>query len=309
MAPADWAVEVKDLFKSYDGFVALAGIDLNVRRGEVVGVLGRNGAGKTTLIEILEGLRKADRGRVSVLGFDPGRNLQAIKERIGVQLQKPAFYGKLKVIEILRQFRSYYKNRADLERLLSKMALSEKRDSYIRHLSGGQGQRLALALALINDPDIVFLDEPTTGLDPSIRRQLWHTIGRIKDEGKTVLLTTHYIEEAERLCDRVCIIEAGQVIALDSPANLISRVRGRSARITLTTLRPLNLDWLSGVHSVETSVNGDARYVLEAENAGPAVVDLVNCIESQHNELIDLQVVRATLEDAFIEITGKGMQE
>lgn len=299
------AVEVKNLFKSYDGFIALAGINLEVKRGEVFGVLGRNGAGKTTLIEILEGLREADKGDVSVLGFDPCRSLEAIKERIGVQLQKPSFYGKLKVIEVLKQFRSYYDKKADLEQLLGKVALSEKRNSYIKDLSGGQGQRLALALALINDPEMVFLDEPTTGLDPSIRRQLWHTIGQIKAEGKTVLLTTHYIEEAERLCDRVCIMEGGQIIALDSPSALISRVRGRSARVSLTTIKPMQLDWVKGIRTVEASVNGVAHYVLEAENTGSAVVELVNCIERQNNELVDMQIARATLEDAFLELTGK----
>jgi ABC-2 type transport system ATP-binding protein len=307
MAVDEFAVEVKGLWKSYGPLVALAGIDLNVKRGEVFGILGRNGAGKTTLIEILEGLLEPDRGRVSVLGFDPSRSLDSIKEVIGVQLQKPQFFGKLKVIEMLKQFRSYYKRKTDLEQLLSRVALAEKQQSYIKDLSGGQGQRLALALALINDPEIVFLDEPTTGLDPAIRRQLWHTINEIKQDGRTVLLTTHYIEEAEHLCDRVCIIDAGQIIAQDSPSNLVSAVRGRSARISLTTVRPLDLDSLTGIRTVEASVNGDGHYMLEAENTGPAIMDLVNCIESQENELIDLQIVRATLEDAFLELTGKGI--
>lgn len=301
-------IQIQGLSKSYDGLVALSRIDLEVRRGEVFGILGRNGAGKTTLVEILEGLREPDRGEVKVLGFDPARNLKAIKERIGVQLQRPTFYGRLKVIEVLKQFQSYYKKRASLEQLLEDIALSEKRDSYIRHLSGGQLQRLALALALINDPEIVFLDEPTTGLDPSIRRQLWHTVGEIKREGKTILLTTHYIEEAEKLCDRVCIMEAGQIIAIDSPSNIVARARGRSARISLTTLRPLDLARIEGTRLLETAINGDARYVLEAENAGRTMIDLVNTIEGQKNELIDLQVARATLEDAFVELTGRGIK-
>src|SRR6185369_2960228 len=164
MTTNEWAIEVNGLVKSYGGLIALGGIDLKIKRGEVFGILGRNGAGKTTLIEILEGLREFDKGRVCVLGFDPQRNLEEIKERIGVQLQKPSFYGKLKVIEILKQFRSYYRNPSNLQELLDKVALSEKRDSYIRELSGGQLQRLALILALINNPDLVFLDEPTAGL-------------------------------------------------------------------------------------------------------------------------------------------------
>lgn len=307
MADAEFAVTVKGLSKCYGGFVALAGVDLEVKRGEIFGILGRNGAGKTTLIEILEGLREPDKGEVSVLGFDPTRRLHSIKERIGVQLQKPSFYGKLKVSEILAQFQSYYSHKADLGQLLSQLALSEKTDSYVRDLSGGQLQRLALLLALINDPELIFLDEPTTGLDPSIRRELWHSIAEIKSAGKTVLLTTHYIEEAERICDRVCIMDAGQIVALDSPANLIARARGRSARINVTTSKPLDLGRLSGIRTLATSLNGQAQYVLEADHTGPAVVALVGCIESQKNELIDLQIVRATLEDAVIELTGKGL--
>jgi len=299
------AVQINGLCKSYKGLAALSRVDLEVSRGEVFGVLGRNGAGKTTLIEILEGLREPDKGEVSVLGFDPTRSLKSIKERIGVQLQRPTFYGRLKVIEVLKQFQSYYTRKADLEQLLTDVALSEKRDSFVKHLSGGQLQRLALALALINDPEIVFMDEPTTGLDPSIRRQLWHIIGEIKQAGKTVLLTTHYIEEAEKLCDRVCVMEAGEIIALDSPSNMVSRVRGRSARIRLTAMRPLDLGPIKGIKLLETSINGDACYVLEAENTGRTVADLVNYIEAQDNELIDLQVARATLEDAFVELTGK----
>jgi ABC-2 type transport system ATP-binding protein len=305
MAADGLAVQVEGLFKSYNGFVALGGISLEVRCGEVFGLVGRNGAGKTTLIEILEGLRHPDKGEVSVLGFDPARRLQAIKERIGVQLQRPSFYGKLKVIELLKQFRSYYQRKADLEELLTSVALQEKRNSYIKDLSGGQGQRLALALALVNNPEIVFLDEPTTGLDPSIRRQLWHTIRQIKREGKTVLLTTHYIEEAEQLCDRVCIMDAGQILALDSPPNLTLRVRGCGARISFTTTKPVDLNLLKSIQLKQESNNGTSRYILDAENTASALVELVNCIERQNTELIDLQIVRATLEDAFMELTGK----
>ena len=308
MASDEFAVKVKGVSKSYNGFVALAGIDLEVKRGEVFGVLGRNGAGKTTLIEIIEGLRKPDKGTISVLGMDPTRNLDAIKERIGAQLQGTAFIGKLKIIEILKQFRNYYGQKADLEELLLKVALSEVRNKYAENISGGQRQRLALAQALVNDPDLLFLDEPTAGLDTSIRRQLWYTIDEMKGEGKTVLLTTHYIDEAERLCDRVCIIEAGQIIALDTPSKLIAKVRGNSARIRLTTARPLAFEDLRTVRLVDSKVNGDAQYVLETKSTGPAVVDLVNCIERQKNELLDLQIVRASLEDVYVELTGKGIK-
>src|SRR5215831_1538529 len=208
------AISVCGVSKRYEKVVALNDVHLEVRKGEVFGLLGRNGAGKTTLIEVMEGLRQADQGRVSVLGFDPVRNLDAIKERIGVQLQASSFFRKLRVIEVLQQFHSYYARKADIEKLLELVMLLEKRESFIGDLSGGQRQRLAVALAMINEPEIIFLDEPTTGLDASIRRQLWHTIGEIKKAGATVLLTTHYIEEAERLCDRVCVLEAGRIIAL-----------------------------------------------------------------------------------------------
>jgi ABC-2 type transport system ATP-binding protein len=300
-------VEVNNLSKSYGGFVALSGVSFEVKRGEVFGILGRNGAGKTTLVEILEGLRLPDRGRVSVLGFDPCKNVNSIKQRVGVQLQKPSFYGKLKVGEIIKQFRSYYAKKANVEDLLSRMALSERADSYIKDLSGGQLQRLALTLALVNDPEIVFLDEPTTGLDPAMRKRLWHTVSQIKQDGKSVLLITHYIEEAEALCDRVCIMDAGRIIAVDSPANLISRVRSRGAKISLTTSAPLDLDLLKGIKTIETSINGQSRYVLESGNTGAAVVEIVRFIESQNNELIDMQITRACLEDAFVELTGGGM--
>jgi len=205
---SELAVEVKGLSKTYGKTVALDGIDLEIKRGEIFGVLGSNGAGKTTLIETLEGLRKPDAGEISVLGFDPNQDLDSIKELIGIQLQSSSFYRRLTVFEVLKQFSSYYRKKTDLDELLTKVSLNEKRDSYTGNLSGGQRQRLAIALALVSDPEILFLDEPTTGLDASIRRQLWHTIAQLRVDGKTVMLTTHYIEEAERLCDRVLIIEA-----------------------------------------------------------------------------------------------------
>lgn len=308
MASEELVVQIKGLSKSYGGMVALARINLDVKKGEIFGVLGRKGAGKTTLIEIIEGLRKPDKGEINILGLDPARNLKSIKERIGVQLQRPSFYGNLKVIEVLKQFRSYYGRKADLEKLLADVALSEKRSSYVNHLSGEQLRRLALALSLINDPEIVFLDEPTRGLELTVRRQVGHIIGRIKEEGKTVFMTTHYTEEAESLCDRVCIIEAGQIVALDSPSNIISGVRGRNARINLTTMKPLDFDHIRGIRLLESSLNGDASYVLEAENTGPTLIALVNDIERQNNELISLNIVRASIEDAFVELTGKSIK-
>jgi ABC-2 type transport system ATP-binding protein len=305
---AQLAVQVKGLCKAYGKTVALDGIDLEVRRGEIFGVLGSNGAGKTTLIETLEGLRKPDAGEISVLGFDPNRDLDSIKESIGIQLQATSFYRKLTVFEVLKQFSTYYRKKTDLEELLTKVSLNEKRDSYTGNLSGGQRQRLAIALALVSDPEILFLDEPTTGLDASIRRQLWHTISQLRLDGKTVMLTTHYIEEAERLCDRVLIIEAGHVVALDTPANLIAEARGSSARIRLITKRPLELDRVPGIQTIEATLNASAHYVLQAHDTGPALVNLIRCIEEQNNELVELQMTKTSLEDVFVGLTGKGIE-
>lgn len=297
------AIRVSELTKSYDRVTALKGISLEVKRGEVFGLLGRNGAGKTTMIEILEGLRSPTSGEVSVLGFNPERELDAIKQRIGVQLQSSSFFRRLRVIEVLEQFRNYYEHRADMEELLSKVALSEKRRSFVSDLSGGQRQRLALALALVNDPEIIFLDEPTVGLDAQVRRQLWHTIRQMKTAGKTVLLTTHYIEEAEYLCDRVCIIDEGRKVVLDSPTNLIAQARSRARQLRFTTLKPLTE--VGKLSPVMLSSNGTSSYQMDVENTGPAIVELVGAIERQGNELIELQISRASLEDVFIELTGK----
>lgn len=305
----DYAVRVEALTKKYGRLIALDKVSLEVKRGEIFGVLGPNGAGKTTLIEILEGLRAPDDGEVTVLGFDPRRELDAIKERIGIQLQSSSFFRKLRVVEVLKQFRSYYRERADVDDLLELVALNEKRHSFIGDLSGGQRQRLALALALINKPDIIFLDEPTAGLDAQVRRQLWHTIESMKSAGKTVLLTTHYIEEAERLCDRVCILDGGCRIVLDSPANLIARARGRSARLRFSTVRPLSLETDERFNIIRSSENGSHTYLARVGDTGRSIVELVSAIERQQNELVELQISRATLEDVFVELTGKEIRE
>ncbi len=305
----DLAVRVEDLTKRYGRLVAVDKLSLDVNKGEIFGVLGPNGAGKTTLIEVLEGLRTPDGGAVSVLGFDPRRELEMIKERIGVQLQSSSFFRKLRVVEVLNQFRSYYRERADIDELLEMVALNEKRNSFIMDLSGGQRQRLALALALVNKPDIIFLDEPTAGLDAQVRRQLWHTIEQMKSAGKTVLLTTHYIEEAERLCDRVLILDGGRRVALDSPANLIAHARGRSARVRFATTKPFALEPGASFQVIESSRNGNYAYTAQVGNTGRSIVELVSAIERQQNELVELQISRATLEDVFVELTGKEIRE
>jgi ABC-2 type transport system ATP-binding protein len=303
------AIEVRNLTKRYGRLVALDRLNLDVREGEVFAVLGRNGAGKTTLIEIMEGLRQPDEGEVKVLNIDPQRDLAVIKEHIGVQLQSASFFRKLRVLEIMRQFRAYYSHGANVEELLEMVALSEKRGSIIEDLSGGQRQRLALALALINDPKIVFLDEPTSGLDPQVRRQLWSTIKQMRDSGKTILLTTHYIEEAERLCDRVCIIDRGRPLTVDSPENLIGRDGMRANRVRLTTLLPFSFSTFPSTSLMESAENGRSTYLVQVPNTGQAIAEIITALASQGNELLEMQIVRRTLEDVFIDLTGKEIHQ
>ena len=215
------AIEVENLHKSYGDLKAVDGLSLDVEEGEVFGLLGPNGAGKTTTVEILIGLRQRDSGNVRVMGFDPAQESDAVKAQIGVQLQQTQLYPLLSVEEMLKLFASFYSNSVSIDELLELVGLNERRKAKYQHLSGGQKQRLSLALTLINDPELVFLDEPTTGLDPQARRALWEIVEQMRQQGKTVLLTTHYMEEAEVLCRRVAIIDHGKILALGAPRDLI----------------------------------------------------------------------------------------
>ena len=216
-------LQVENLVKSYGSVQAVRGVSFSVEEGEVFGLLGPNGAGKTSTVEILEGLRDLDSGRVSVCGLDPQRDSQALKHEIGAALQSTSLPDKLRVMEALRLFASFYKRRRDPEELLKRFGLEEKRNTFYSQLSGGQKQRLALAMALVNDPKVLFFDEPTAGLDPQVRREIYDIIEELKREKKTIVMTTHYIEEAERLCDRVAIVDHGKVVALGTPRELKSR--------------------------------------------------------------------------------------
>src|SRR5436305_14405808 len=238
VAMDEYAIYVRGLKKAYNGFEAVKGIDFDVRVGEVFGLLGPNGAGKTTTVEILEGLRPRTTGEVKVLDFDPDRQKKALKDRIGVCLQATNLPDKLRVAEALDFFGAFYSRTVDAEAILKRLQLWEKKDAYYATLSGGQKQRLAIALALINDPQMLFLDEPTSGLDPQVRLEIRDLIEELRAEKKTILMTTHYIEEAERLCDRVAIIDAGQIIALGSPRELQERSADQSA-IEIILARPL----------------------------------------------------------------------
>ena len=239
-------IVVEELRKRYGDIQAVDGISFEVQRGEVFALLGPNGSGKTTTVEIIEGMRSADSGRATVAGIDVGRNPKAVKQHIGVQLQSSAFFEHLKLAELLKMLGSIYRVKADPEQLLAAVDLAERKSASFRTLSGGQKQRFAIAASLVNDPEVVFLDEPTTGLDPQARRLIWELAKTWKQEGRTVVLTTHYMEEAEELCDRVAVMDNGKIIAIASPSELIDQLISRGFRreheVRLATLEDVFLD-------------------------------------------------------------------
>jgi ABC-2 type transport system ATP-binding protein len=304
------AVSVHDLHKSYGDFEAVRGIDLEVGTGEVFGLLGPNGAGKTTTIEILEGLRPRTTGQVSVLGFDPAVQSNEIKNRIGVCLQATNLPDKIQVHEALELFDAFYDRHADLNRLLERLQLTEKRDALYKSLSGGQKQRVALALALVNEPSLLFLDEPTTGLDPQVRHEIHNLIHELRSDHRSILITTHYIEEAERLCDRVAIIDAGKIIELGTPREIQQRVLGQTL-VEVTTSEPVPLDSLPEKLRAEKYSMRDEGKTLSMQTEQPAalIVELVKWIDQQGLRLVDIHMKRPTLEDVFIELTGKKLRE
>jgi ABC-2 type transport system ATP-binding protein len=298
-------IQVEGLQKYYGEIKAVDGISFEVRQGEVFGFLGPNGAGKTTTIEIIEGFRKADAGQVTVLGLDPGRESYEIKERIGITLQETALYENLRVDEILKLFASYYQSPADTERLLEMIGLEEKRRSFIRELSGGQKQRVVFVLSLINDPELLFLDEPTAGLDPQSRRAIWNWIGRAKQEGKAVFLTTHYIDEAEALCDRVAILDHGKIIALDTPKRLMANAEAEQ-KITFVVDGHLDITRLESMPVVSQILDeGHGEYTIYAPEVQPVLKALILQAESNGFALRGLTIEGSTLEDVFIQLTGR----
>jgi ABC-2 type transport system ATP-binding protein len=300
-------VRVEGLHKRYGDLEALRGITFEIKAGEVFGLLGPNGAGKTTAIEILEGLRQADSGTVEVCGMDPGREQTALKERIGAQLQATVLPDKVRVEEALTLFASFYQEPASIAMLLERFGLMEKRHAFFEKLSGGQKQRLALALAMVNNPELVLLDEPTVGLDAQLRRDIYTLIERFHEERRTTLLTTHYIEEAERLCDRVAIIDHGQLIALGTPRELVLH-SGKGARIEVSLAQPVAPDRLQQLDAVVDCREVDGRYFLHAQPTAVAVAALVRFLEAEGNSLLDLHIAQPTLEDVFVEMTGRRME-
>jgi len=301
-------LQVENLVKRYGDVEAVRGVSFSVEEGEVFGLLGPNGAGKTSTVEVMEGLRVPDGGRISVCGIDPQKNPTGLKHEIGATLQSTSLPDKLKVGEALRLFAGFYKRTRNPDDLLRRFGLEEKRNAFYNQLSGGQKQRLALAMALVNDPRVLFLDEPTAGLDPQVRREIYDIIEELKREKKTIVLTTHYIEEAEKLCDRVAIVDHGKVIATGTPRQLKER-SGNTTRIEVRLAKPaLNgvLKTLDGVVDVRQLAD---VYVLHCQKTAPAIVALVKHLEAENNELVSLEIATPSLEDVFIELTGRRLRD
>ncbi len=306
----DYPIEVEGLKKSYGSFPAVKGIDFQVRAGEVFGLLGPNGAGKTSTVEILEGLRSRSGGRVSVLGFDPEVQTLQLKDRVGVCLQATNLQDKLKVREAIEVFGSLYTRTVDTGQLLKRLQLQEKRESLYMHLSGGQKQRLALALALLNDPQVLFLDEPSAGLDPQARREIHELVQDLRREQRTILLTTHYIEEAEKLCDRVAIIDEGRIIAIGTPREIQEKTLADST-IEIECAQPVPAGDLPVWPEAIKSALNDQRTVVTVTSRRPArtIVGMMKWLDEYGVELADIRIKRPSLEEAFIELTGKSLRE
>ena len=301
-------IEVHNLTKHYGPVQALRGVSFEVHEGEVFGLLGPNGAGKTSTVEILEGLRPPDGGIVSVCGLDPQMPGDAFKQEIGAVLQATALPDKLRVGEAISMFASFYKRRRDPAALLKRFGLEEKRNTFYSQLSGGQKQRLALAMSLVNEPRVLFLDEPTAGLDPQVRREIYTIIEELKKERKTILLTTHYIEEAEKLCDRVAVVDQGRVIAQGTPRELKQRSAG-TTRIELRLARPESDAALKQLEGVADCRASDGVYVVHSTRVPQTIVSLVKYLEANGNELSSLDIAAPSLEDVFLELTGRSLRD
>lgn len=302
------AILVENLVKSYNGTRAVDGINFQVESGEIFGMLGPNGAGKTTTTEILEGLRDADAGRAEVLGIDIRTESKRVKEKIGVALQTTSLTPNLTPFELLELFGSFFPRALSPDSLLDRLGLQEKRKARVQTLSGGQQQRLAVALALVNDPDLVFLDEPTTGLDPQARRSLWDVVEEMRAAGKTVFLTTHYMEEAERLCDRIAIMDHGRILALDSPEGLV-RSQFTERAIQFTTPEGATPEDFQTLPGVLRAASEAGEVVLYSDTVQKTLAALLEKADAQNLELGDIHLRRATLEDVFLKLTGRRMRE
>ena len=301
-------IRVRDLRKSYGDLKAVDGVSFEVQPGQVFGLLGPNGAGKTTTVEVLEGLRAPDSGDVSVLGVDAVRRPVDLKARIGVSLQTAALYPKLTVVEVLDLFRSFYPSGRPTDELVALMDLGEKRATRTQDLSGGQRQRLSVALALVNDPELVFLDEPTTGMDPAARRMLWDVVLGLKASGRSVLLTTHYMEEAEVLCDRLAIMDHGRILEEGTVDELVTR-RFHERAVRFDAIERLDDARLGGFPGVTTVKHEDGSVLLFTSDVPATIGAVLAATDSLGVEPTNLAVRRATLEDVFLDLTGRALRD
>jgi ABC-2 type transport system ATP-binding protein len=301
-------IRVSGVRKTYGSTVAVADVSFDVHHGEIFGLIGPNGAGKTTTMECIEGLRTPDRGGISVLGLDPFRQVYKLQDRIGVQLQQAQLQKRIKVWEAVDLWASLYRKKAvDGERLLAQLGLTDKRDAWFMNLSGGQQQRLFIALALINDPEVVFLDELTTGLDPQSRRAIWELVRGIRERGKTVFLTTHLMEEAERLCDRVAIIEHGRIIDIDTPERLVAR-HCPERTVVLASDDPGAEERFRAIPGVQSVVRAELRFTIRG-GSDDLVTEVIHCLSENRIRVTDFRTILPNLEDVFLKLTGHSIRE
>jgi ABC-2 type transport system ATP-binding protein len=301
-------IQVSGVRKTYGRTVAVHEVSFEVNHNEIFGLIGPNGAGKTTTMECVEGLRKPDQGTISVLGLDPFRQVYKLQERIGVQLQQAQLQKRIKVWEAVDLWASLYRKKAvDGEHLLEQLGLSDKRDAWFMNLSGGQKQRLFIALALINDPELVFLDELTTGLDPQSRRAIWDLVRGIRERGKTVFLTTHLMEEAERLCDRVAIIEHGRIIDIGTPESLVNR-HCPERSVVLATDNAIAEERFRAIPGVEAVIRTDLRYTIRGRG-DDLVTEVIHCLSENQIRVTDFRTILPNLEDVFLKLTGHSIRE
>ncbi len=302
------AIHVQQLVKRYGALTAVDDISFEVKRGEVFGLLGPNGAGKTTTVECIEGLRAPDGGTIHVLGMNARHEPRSLKERIGIQLQTTGLYPKLAVREVIELFASFYTKRLPTQTVIEMTGLQERVNAPTKDLSGGQKQRLSVALALVNDPDLIFLDEPTTGLDPQARRNLWDVIKHLQERGKTILLTTHYMEEAEQLCDRIAVMDHGKIIALDTP-NALVRQNFQEQAIEFESLEPPSLELLQNIAGVVRAQIQDTQITVFSTDVPATMAGLLALSQQNILHFDNLTVRRATLEDVFLKLTGRRIRE
>jgi ABC-2 type transport system ATP-binding protein len=295
-------IEVSHLHKAYRTTVAVDDVSFAVQRGEIFGILGPNGAGKTTTVECVEGVRRPDRGTVRVLGLDPQRDRARLRQKVGVQLQEAQLYDKIRLAEAMELFSSFYRDPADWRQLIDELGLADKRDTPFNKLSGGQKQRLSIALALVGNPEIAILDELTTGLDPQARRDTWDLIEQVRDRGVTVVLVTHFMEEAERLCDRLAVIDAGRVVAIDTPGGLVAQVTAEQ-RIRFRPSAPLDDTLLTGLPEVSAVTRHGSQVVVTG--TGNLLQAVASVLALHQIVAADLRVDQASLDDAFVALTGR----